>query len=334
MPTPAHKVFIIDDSVLIRYALTELLHQEPDFVVVGDSPPIPDLPKLIERAKPDILIFDIPLPRDTGIKELKSLHKFHLPAIVFTKSDKDITRDLLPLLEAGAVGFVIKPEKDTDVKDIKDRLLFELRLNTKHYARRDTTVLDPPWAVAIGSSTGGPEALLHVIPQFPPNFPAGIALVQHMPEGFTTKFAQRLNDHSQIPVKEADDGDVLKAGTVLMAPGDYHMIFTESIHDKRRQAKVKLTKDPPQWQLRPTVDHMMTSLSPIFGHRIIGVILTGMGQDGVVGMRSIKQQGGRTLVQNKDTSAVFGMAQEVIKNNLADEVLPLNQLASRIMELL
>jgi len=340
------RIFIIDDSVLIRFALSQILNQEEGMMVVGDAPPDDHLNKLIEQAKPDILLLDIPIPRESGIGYLKKLHKFHLHAIVFTKSDKNIARDLIPLLEAGAVGFVIKPEKDAAVSEVREQIVYEIHKNTKPSKKEPkpkksltasvgrVSFLDPLWCVAIGSSTGGPEALMEVIPKFPENFPAGIAIVQHMPAGFTTRFASRLNSNSNVVVKEAAAGDIIKPGLALLAPGDWHMEFQDISVGHIHHAEVRLNQDPQQWLLRPTVDHMMMTIAPIYRSRLIGVVLTGMGEDGVVGMRIVKQCGGHTLVQNKDTSVVFGMGQEVIKNNLADEVLPLDKIADRIMELI
>jgi len=319
------RVFIIDDSVLIRYALTQLLNQEGDIVVVGDAPSSDELESQIKKAKPDLLIFDIPLPRESGISRLKELSRLKLSSIVFTKSDKVIAQDLIQLLEYGAVGFVTKPESDEDINKVKDQIVYEIRSNgTKKTVVVDETdrhrFLSPPQIVVIGSSTGGPEALMEVIPKLPSNFGAGIVIVQHMPEDFTRRFAERMNSKSQLVVKEAEMGDMVKSGLVLLAPGDYHLLLEEVVIGDFRHARVKLTKDPPQWKLRPTVDKMMLSVAPIYKNNCIGVILTGMGEDGVVGMREIKHNGGRTLVQDKRTSVVFGMGQEVIKNNLADEV--------------
>lgn len=337
MSHPA-RVFIIDDNVLVRFALSELLNQEPDIVVVGDAALHKQLLKEIKTAKPDILIFDIPLPRDKTINRLKPIKTLRLPSIVFTKSDASISRDLIELLSIGVTSVVLKPDKDEDIDQIRDQLLYEIRLNTKRPqpkpSKLTVSYLHPLRAVAIGSSTGGPEALFQIVPQFPPNFEAGVVIVQHMPPDFTTRFASRLNNNSSITVKEAQTGDVLKSGLVLLAPGDYHLKFALSKQDNKRLAKAKLTKDPPQWKLRPTVDNMMISLAPIYGPNLIGVILTGMGEDGVIGMRAIKNYGGKTLVQNKRTSVVFGMAQEVIKNNLADEILPLEEIVPRIIQLI
>lgn len=333
------RVFIVDDNVMVRFALKQILEQESDILVVGEGADHQRLGQEITGLGPDVLVVDIPLPRERGIKRLRVINEKRLPVIVFTRSDDAITKDLVPLLEAGAVGFVLKPQKDDDISLVREDLVHEIRAQVRNAgekasAKGNIDFLDPLRVVAIGSSTGGPEALSSIIQQFPENFPAGIAIVQHMPEGFTTRFAERLNRLAKITVKEAREGDVLRTGLALLAPGGYHMIFTTEKQGHKILTKVKLTLDPPQWKLRPTVDKMMTSLASIYGSRISGVILTGMGEDGVVGMRAIKAGGGRTLVQNQATSVVFGMAQQVIKNNLADEVLPLKEIVPRVLEVL
>ena len=335
MSKPLIKAFIIDDSSIIRFALAKLLGDEGDIVVVGDAPFTASLSSQIEHSGANMLILDIPVPREKGIQEMKKLHKFHLPVIVFTKSNDSIARDLIPLLDAGAVGFVIKPDKTEELSLIKAQLLHELRLNVQSIPDHPKGVkyLDPQWVVAIGSSTGGPEALAKILPQFPKSFRGGVVIVQHMPPDFTTRFAARLNGLSNLPVKEAATGDLVEPGQILIAPGDFHLVFKEICKGNRRVAQAVLTKDPPMWKLRPTVDRMMLSLAPIFGQHLVGIILTGMGEDGVVGMRSIKRNGGHTLVQNKETSVVFGMAQEVIKSNLADEVLALDRIIPRALNI-
>ena len=336
------KVFIIDRSPLIRFALAQLIHAESDIVVAGDGPPLDEAIRQIELSKPDILIVDIPTPRSAGIEFLKKLKKFHLPMIVFTASDETVTQDLIPILEAGAVGFVLKPADVTvEIASIKQQLLHEIRMNVRAKKSDDSNkrsapmvkYLDPLKIVAIGSSTGGPEALMEVLSGIPKNFPFGVVVVQHMPGGFTKKFAERLNNSCIISVKEAEEGDIVSSGLVLLAPGNYHMEFREIGKGAKRTAQVTLNQDPPVWGLRPTVDRMMTSIAPIYKTNCLGVILTGMGEDGVLGMGAIKKYGGTTLVQDKSSSVVFGMAQQVIKNNLADEVVPLSKIAQRIVEI-
>lgn len=330
------KAFIIDDSALIRFALTQLLDQEADIAVIGSCAADDHLVETVAAGQPDILIFDIPLPREEGIRRLRSLHKLHLPSIVFTKSDTTISRDIIPLLEAGAVGFVIKPERDEELITVKQQLLHEIRLNVRHASGlilHPHLPILPKTVIAIGSSTGGPEALTKIFSQLPSDLNCGIILVQHMPADFTTRFAQTLSNLGGIPVKEAEEGDTIKEGVALLAPGDFHLTLREMVHGSHRTAQVHLDQDPPQWRLRPTVDKMMTSIAPLFRSRLIGVILSGMGEDGVVGMREIKHYGGRTLVQDRQTSIVYGMGQEVVKNNLADEVQPLGRIASRLVEM-
>jgi two-component system, chemotaxis family, protein-glutamate methylesterase/glutaminase len=192
----------------------------------------------------------------------------------------------------------------------------------------------PGCVVAIGSSTGGPEALEVVLSSLPKDLDAGVVIVQHMPGGFTARFAQRLSKISAMPVKEVEEGDIVEVGKILLAKGDYHLTF-EPVRDRygKMRARALLNQDPPMLKLRPTVDNMMTTLAPIFGTGLIGVILTGMGEDGAIGMEAIKRNGGRTVVQNEESSTVYGMAQEVVKRKLADHEVPLESMARMIERL-
>ncbi len=336
------KLFIIDDSALIRYGLNKLISENDKFVVVGSSASSINIDFDVRSAKADIVIADLPTPREKAFSMLKKIAKLRIPIIVFTKSDDKIAKDLIPLLEVGVVGFILKPEPNQDILEIRDQLYNEIELNTpksksSKLIKSKTgkiTFLDPLKVIMIGSSTGGPEALAKVVTQIPANIRHGVVFVQHMPADFMTRFAKRLNKLSPIPIKEAENGDVIEPGKGLIAPGGVHMTFKEVIKGNKRLSKVVLTDDPPLWNLRPTVDKMMTTLAPIYKANSVGIILTGMGEDGVIGMREIKNQGGQTIVQNKETSVVFGMGQQVIKNNLADYVLPLDKIFAKAMDLL
>lgn len=338
MSNPPFRIFIIDDDPLMRFGLSQLFQGAEDFSVVGSNAFTTGLAVEIVKSRAQILIVDIPTPRESGIRFLKSLAKLKLPVVVFTKSDDEIAQDLIPLLEAGAVGFVLKPQAHQTIRDIKEQIFAELRLNTPKSAKRERAeavhFCDPLKAIAIGSSTGGPEALAQIIPQIPEKCPYGIVIVQHMPAGFTSRFAKRLDGMAPITVREAEEGDAITAGQALLAPGNYHLEFKEIIQGNRRLARISLNQDPPVWNLRPTVDRMMVTLAPIYEEKLVGIILTGMGEDGVIGMREIKLHRGHTLVQDEKTSVVFGMAQQVVKNKLADEVLPLKALIPRALELL
>jgi len=176
----------------------------------------------------------------------------------------------------------------------------------------------------MGASTGGPTALEEVLCALPPDLPAGIVITQHMQAGFTRSYAERLNNRCALTVREAQDGDELREGLVLIAPGNYHMVITPA-------KRVRLNQDPPVHYVRPSVDVMMLSVAAVFGPRVVGVVLTGMGRDGSGGMAAIKKAGGRTIVQDEETSVIFSMPAAVIAGGHADEVLPLDDIAPRIV---
>jgi two-component system chemotaxis response regulator CheB len=336
-------LFIVDNEALVRFALTQLLQKEASIKVVGSSAVTPSLVSDVRDSGAEMILVDIPVPREKGIEVLKKLGKLRLPIIVFTKSDDTIANDLIPLLEAGAVGFVLKPTKEQTVADVLDQLMHEIQLNTKKSKKKNddakpkakpVSFLDPLKIIVVGSSTGGPEALETLVSGIPANTNYGYIFVQHMPAGFTTRFADRINKRAAISISEAQSGDVLKPGTGLLAPGGTHLVFKEIQKGNRRLIKALLTEDPPVWGLRPTVDKMMSSVAPIYKQNCLGIILTGMGEDGVIGTREIKNNGGYTIVQDKKSSVVYGMAQQVVKNNLADEVLPLPKIMPRALQVL
>jgi len=177
--------------------------------------------------------------------------------------------------------------------------------------------------VAIGTSTGGPRALQAVVPLLPADLPAGVLIVQHMPPKFTKSLAERLNSDSQIAVREAQQGDAITTGVALLAPGDYHMRVTA---DRR----VELTQEPPIWGVRPAVDIMLESAARLFERRMLAVVMTGMGRDGRDGCVQVRQAGGRVFAEHEETCVVYGMPRAVVEAGVADEVLPLPQIAAAI----
>ena len=331
-------LFVIDSSDQVIQQVMQLSQSAPDITFIGGGQPNDQTLTEVKQIRPDILLVDLPASEQQAQAFLQQLKSLHLPVIIFTQSEDFISQNLVTLLESGAVGFVPKPADGQLNEELKHNLLKEIRLNSPKAktssASTAAALLEPARAVAIGSSTGGPEALVQLLSQVPADFRYGIVIVQHMPAQFTARFAQRLDKICPLPVKEAQAGDKLTGGQVLLAPGGQHLEFYPVTENNRTRAKVRLTNDPPVWGLRPTVDHMMTTLAPIYQQHLIGIILTGMGEDGVIGMKAIKHHHGHTLVQDKETSAVFGMGQQVIKNHLADEVLPLNQIFPRVLQLL
>ena len=337
MPTTC-RTFIVGNDLLVRFALTQILLQEEDILSVGSSAAQSGLAEVVKASSPDIIVVDAVDPQGEGLHSVRSLKPLGLPIIVLTNPNDEATRNLLAFLDAGATSFIQRPYGSDNISSMREQLLHEIRINAPGASHHTSTLHtrahhSPHKVVAIGSSTGGPEALTELIPKLPADFPAAVVIVQHMPGRFTKQFAARLNKLSNLTVKEAEEGDMVEKGLVLLARGDYHLVFKPHEQQGTTYAEATLTLDPPQWKLRPTVDKMMSSLAPIYGSDLIGVILTGMGQDGVIGMYDIKKNGGQTVVQDKSSSVVYGMAQEVVKHNLADKILPLPAIVNQLINL-
>ena len=341
---PNLKLFILDDSVGARFALTRLFADRPGFTVVGSAGYGFGLDRMINHADPDVIIADLPTLHEASIilPGITILSTLRLPIVIFSRCGEAMARDAVAAGRPGSVGYVLKPrgegaESIDAFSRLADPLIHQIKAVYKAVSGRELGAppihrpVSPSAVVAIGSSTGGPEALAQILPQFPADFPAAIVIVQHMPGDFTGRFAERLNKVSAIPVKEAEEGDEVQVGRILLARGDYHLVFRPEDRSGLTHAVATLNLDPPQWKLRPTVDKMMVSLAGIYGSRLWGVILTGMGQDGSMGMREIKAVGGHTIVQNRETSAVYGMAQEVVNRNLADAILPLEDIVPELV---
>jgi two-component system chemotaxis response regulator CheB len=227
-------------------------------------------------------------------------------------------------------------EKDLlrKVKGIKDLRMDKLSKNLELYEERKTQQIFSKKsehgieAIAIGASTGGPAALKIILTRLPSDFPAGIVISQHMPKGFTASFAERLNSISKVRVKEATDGDEVEKGKVLICPGGSHMLFR-----KRGRKIVATIKEPKNTdKYVPSVDMMMSSVAEVFGRKTMGIVLTGMGSDGIEGMLEIKKRGGYTIAESEDTAVVFGMPSEVIKVGAAGRVLPISEIPVEIIK--
>jgi len=260
------------------------------------------------------------------------------PTIIVSNFSQNGSKLVLDALENGAVDFVPIQIDSKDNEKLQDALITKIKIayesdpiqliqdkinslkpKRKVIPRTDTSER----LVVIGSSTGGPATVQKVLSELPLDIPAGILLVQHMPKGFTTQFAARLSNNSGFVVKEAEEGDIIKDGEILVAPGDYHMIVQPN-------RKIHLDSSDKRFGVRPSVNMTMISASEVYGSSLVGVVLTGMGHDGGFGMKSIKKRGGHTIVQNKKTSVIFGMPQSVIDLNAADHILDLDEIAAKI----
>ncbi|HKW97090.1 MAG TPA: chemotaxis response regulator protein-glutamate methylesterase [Bryobacteraceae bacterium] len=338
------RVLVIDDSAIVRKILTEALSAEPDIEVIGTAPDPYVARDKILSLKPDVLTLDIEMPRMDGVTFLKKLMPSHpMPVIVISSLGQSSCRAALQALEAGAVEVLAKPGGPYSVGELRLSLAGKIRAAAVARLRRPSVrrevappavarsaaaprALNPETVVAIGASTGGTEAIADVLVDMPAESP-GIVITQHIPANFSRAFAERLNRICQVEVKEAVDGDEVRPGLALVAPGDFHMVLRKS--GARRWVAVK--DGPRVCYQRPSVDVMFHSVAETAGASAIGVLLTGMGSDGANGMLEMKRAGALTIAQDEDTCVVFGMPREAIRLQAADRVLPLPRIAGAIV---
>jgi two-component system, chemotaxis family, protein-glutamate methylesterase/glutaminase len=343
------RVLIVDDSALVCHILEDRLSQEPGLEVVGTAPDPYAARDKIVQLRPDVMTLDVEMPRMNGVDFLKRLMpQYPIPVIMVSSLTKKGTRIAIEALEAGAVDFVTKPSADlghglenmlmelstkikiastANVSHWKEKL-FQLPseqriLPVKEFKKADERV------IAIGASTGGIEAITEIVSKLPPLTP-GVVIVQHMPPVFTTMFADRLNSKSSMFVKEAENGDMIKPGVVLVAPGDKHL----HIEKLGRSFRIKITNGDKVCGHRPSVEVMMQSMAEHVGAKGIGVMLSGMGSDGANGMLAMRNAGARTIAQDEFTSVVFGMPKEAHKCGGVEKLMPLQKIVNEVIRLL
>lgn len=338
------RVLIIDDSAIVRKVMSQELSKYPDIEVVGTAPnPYVGRDKIVSL-EPDVITLDIEMPRMDGITFLRKLMKHYpLPVIVVSALTPKGSGLSLEALEIGAVDVVAKPGGSYTVGDISQDLAQKIRIaaraNVRGRQQEKERESAPPEVctalrqttnkvIAIGASTGGTEALKKVLTHMPPNAP-GIVIVQHMPANFTSAFAMRLNDVCAMSVKEAENNDAVTPGRVLIAPGNYHMIFRRS----GARYYVEIKDGPMVHHQRPAVDILFKSTARYAGSNAIGVILTGMGADGAQGLLEMRQAGARTLAQDEQSCVVYGMPKEAVKNGAVERELPLGRIAEEILRM-
>lgn len=316
------RVLIVDDSALVRDILSKGLSSDPGIEVVGTAPDVYVARNLIVELRPDVLTLDIEMPRMDGIEFLRRLMpQYPIPVVVvssLTQRGKEIT---MQALEAGAIDFVPKPATDvarglTDMMlELRTKIKISSNANVAHWKNKRFENLDKHKSIstkalaestdkviAIGASTGGTEAIKKVISELPPSTP-GIVIVQHMPAGFTKTFAERLNETCLMQVKEADNGDRVVTGRILIAPGDYHM----KVVRRGGHYIVELNQQDKVSGHRPSVDVLFQSIAQNVGTNAYGVILTGMGADGATGLKAMRDAGAKTIGQDEYSCVVYGM---------------------------
>ncbi len=343
------RIVAVDDSALFRVMLRNVIKEIPNCELVASISDSSQAAEQIESLRPDLVTLDVEMPEVDGIAVLRQLKRRRVTAKVimisrFTTSGAQVTTD--SLIE-GAFDFIVKPStgnpSETKAQlraELSERIemLRESRVtsNTKPVLfQRSPKLRDEKTstfgALLIGCSTGGPDALAKLIPELPASFPVPVIVIQHMPEKFTTTLASRLDEASELTVVEAEEGMVLSPGHVIIARGGKHL-------ELRRQTNsgicVGLTDAPPEQRVRPSVDYTFRSAVKAFDQPLLAVILTGMGRDGTLGCELIHQNNGYVLAQDADGCTVFGMPKSVIKAELADQVIPLEKLASTIRKIL
>jgi two-component system, chemotaxis family, protein-glutamate methylesterase/glutaminase len=346
------KVLIVDDSTVIRRLLTDALSSDPSIEVVGVAANGKIALAKIPQLNPDLITLDMEMPEMDGLTTLVEVRKLYakLPVIMFSTLTQRGAEATIDALSKGANDYVTKPANvgsvTAAIQNVKNELIPKIKAfcpwTTPAPVSRTVTT-NPTAAVriarpgasktsridviAIGVSTGGPNALQAVIPNLPASLGVPVVIVQHMPPIFTKHLADRLNQLSPLRVTEAVAGDTLHAGGVWVAPGDYHLVTRR----EGTTVRVGLNQGTPENSCRPAVDVTFRSISETYGPNVLAVILTGMGQDGAKGCDVIRQRGGRTLVQDEATSVVWGMPGAVANAGLADKIVPLHQIAAEII---
>ena len=339
------QVLIVDDSVVVRRLLCEALASAPDIKVAGTASNGEIALARIPQLNPDIITLDIEMPGLNGIQTLLEIRKLYpkLPVIMCSTLTERGAATTLEALAAGASDYVTKPSNSSSLANAMDQLRQELVTKITCLAGPRRIISEPLPAIspvkrtasadhaidilAIGTSTGGPNALGEVIPHLPHDLPVPVVIVQHMPPLFTRMLADRLNSRSRLPVREAEPRKLLEPGQVWIARGDYHM----TVARKGLQTVLELNQDPPENYCRPAVDVLFRSVVQVYGPNTLAVVLTGMGSDGARGAAHIREAGGEILVQDEASSVVWGMPGAVVSSHCANKVCPLPEISQEIV---
>ena len=367
---PKVRVLVVDDAVVARQLISKALAADTGIEVVGVAANGHIALAKIPQVNPDLIVLDLEMPEMSGLEILSVIRKTypHLPVIIFSASTKLGASATLDALALGATDYATKPShlgreaamqytrqqlvpkiKTFGLRDVKKQpvsplisiqsppqaALSAVALSPVSFPRRSPVSANkislkhsPVQVVAIGVSTGGPNALAALLPKLPGKLPVPIVIVQHMPPLFTQRLAERLTHQGQIPVSEGITGAILQPGQAWLAPGDFHM----SVERDDTAVKLQIHQAPPENSCRPAVDVLFRSVVQVYGHGTLGVILTGMGQDGLHGCQCIREAGGQVLVQDEASSVVWGMPGMVAQAGLANQILPLADIANEIVQ--
>ncbi len=344
---------MVDDAVVVRRMLTDVLASDPAFEVAGAAANGRIALAKIPQVNPDIVILDVEMPEMDGLETLAAIRKIYpmMPVIMFSTLTQRGAAATLDALALGANDYVTKPSNvggaTQAIAAIRETLIPKIKMFCARVAGFQPAPLVLPPAlrshtplalqlprannrldiVAIGISTGGPNALAELMPRFPADFPVPIVIVQHMPPIFTKLLADRLSAKAQIRVDEGSPGSIVQAGVAWVAPGDFHMV----VERDGAVTKIGTHREPPENSCRPAVDVLFRSVVKAYGSGTLGIVMTGMGQDGLRGSEYIREVGGQVLAQDEASSVVWGMPGYVVQAGLANRVLPLDQLGAEIV---
>ncbi|HEY9188905.1 MAG TPA: chemotaxis response regulator protein-glutamate methylesterase [Bacteroidota bacterium] len=347
------KVLVVDDAAVFRQSVSTVLNADSDIYVVGTAPNGKIALTKIEQLNPDVVTLDVEMPEMDGLETLKNIkQKFpHIGVIMFSVHTERGAKQTIEALSLGAFDFVTKPSGTGSFSASMNRIREELVPLIKEYwakfnkkgenrviiqkpPERRAPVIPPgiklkikKEAVAIGVSTGGPNALAEIIPKFPAKIGVPVFIVQHMPPIFTKQLAERLNSKSNLRVVEARDNEIITPDKVYIAPGNYHM----EVKERNGEKIISLNQGPLENSCRPAVDVLFRSVAKLYGKKALGVILTGMGKDGFLGSEMMKQNGAYIIAQDQESSVVWGMPRFVVEAGIADEVVNLNEMTDTIL---
>jgi len=347
------KVLVVDDSLFMRRLASDILNADPNIEVADTASDGTEAIRKIRKLAPDCVTLDLVMPGQDGLTTLKHIMaECPTPVVILSAHSKRGADITVECLDAGAVGFVLKPsgELSLDLDKVKPRLTAEVKAAARSSVARIKSLIasTPPRArrpgvaggkiIVIGASTGGPQTLRVILSSLPANFPVPVIVVQHVPTGlFTQSLAEHLNENCCLVVKVAESDEIIRPGLVVLAPGGFQMMLVPRPRRcpprgkaEPRQVAVRLKKADPD-TLSPSVDVTMQSVGGLYKGNTVGVVLTGMGRDGVAGMKAIKRWGGKTIAQD-ESSLIFGMPKAVIDAGCADEVLPVGKIAQAMAD--